>query len=168
MSTVWSAVEALDDDHDIGAFDCGRPTVDTWFQEKALANRHSLSTHVCVDGDEVVRAFFALKTVIVPTDDLPKRFAKGAQSGYVAAILLAQMGVRTADQGSGQGAEVLATAMRKAVEAHDASRVQLFIVDAADSGLVPFYEKYGLRLIPGTLRLVATMSAIKKAVAVEV
>jgi GNAT superfamily N-acetyltransferase len=161
---VWSAVRPLDDDHDLDVFLSGRPSVDTWLQDKARQNSHFVHTHVCVDEAGIVRGFFALRTVVVPVEGLSNRLSRGAQDGFATASLLAQMGVRREDQGGGQGALLVGEAMKKAVEAHKASSLQLFVVDAAEESLVPFYEKYGFARLPNSLRLAVTMSAAVKAV----
>lgn len=160
---VWSRIEPLEDSHELEGFVCGRPSVDTWLKESAQRSKHMVSTFVCVDETGAVRGFFALKTIFIPTEGMTSRLSKGATGGHAAAVLLAQMGVQEEDHGSGQGRNLLSAAMDKALEADAASRLQLFIVDAADEDLVSFYEKFGMARLPNTLRLAATISAVRKA-----
>ena len=39
-------------------------------------------------------------------------------------------------------------------------RIPLLVLDAADEQLVPFYESFGMRRIPNSLRLAASLAKI--------
>lgn len=112
-----------------------------------------------------VVAFFAVKTIVVTSDGLPKRYEKYAsEEGYLPAVLLAQMGVNTTHQGNGAGRAVFREALARAVVMYEESRIPLFLVDAADESLVRFYEKLNMvRTSPSSLRLVASLGTISKA-----
>ncbi|WP_159800893.1 GNAT family N-acetyltransferase [Arthrobacter zhaoguopingii] len=158
-------VEELHPDHKVKDFECGLDSVDDWFQTKAMNNRHQIATHVCLDAAADIGAFFALKTVIVATEGMPKKVVKDSSDGQSVGILLCQMGVSTDVQGQGHGKQLLKLAISQAVEAHRISTVQLFVVDAENESLVKFYQTAGLQLVPNTLRLVAPIRALEKALA---
>ncbi|WP_104137197.1 hypothetical protein [Cryobacterium sp. Y62] len=163
MPRAWERVETLNDTHNIEDFSCGRTTVDDWLHEKSRANSHSVTTHVCLDG-QLVNAFFALKTIIVSVDGFSNRLRRGSnEEGYAAGILLCQMGVGVDHHGHGHGKALLRAAMQMAAEVHNRSPHQLLVIDAADESLVDWYAKAGFALVPGTRRLVMPMAAVVKA-----
>ncbi|WPU08094.1 GNAT family N-acetyltransferase [Pseudarthrobacter oxydans] len=158
-------VEKLHANHDISRMVCGLESVDEWFQTQALANAQHVATHVCLDSFGVVVGFFALKTVIVATEGYSSRLRSGSRDGQSIGILLCQMGLAKPVQGNGHGKLLLRQALSEAASAHHSSPVQLFLVDAANADLVRFYQFPGMQLIPNTLRLIAPMGAVVKALA---
>lgn len=159
---AWSRVEKLNDSHDTNCFECGLESVDNWLRTRAYANRQNVGTHMCIcDPDEIV-AFYALKTIIVATENFNSAQRSGSMDGQATGILLCQMGVSVSRQNGGLGKLLLKEAMQAAVAVHQTSPVQLFIVDAENEKLVTFYEKAGLKQLPGTLRLIAPMKTVVK------
>ena len=165
MSPPWSTVEKLTEEHDLDSFECGLETVDEWFKVRALKAPHLVATHVCVGPDKRVVGFYALKTIILPVEGLSRAQQKNAMEGQAVGILLCQMGVHRPYQGGGAGKQLLRLAMEDAVANHERSPVQLFVVDAQHDKLVPYYAAAGLQQIPGTLRLVAPIGSVRKALA---
>lgn len=163
MTPPWNQVEKLCPDHDLTEFRCGLESVDEWFQTKAMPNRKLVGTHLCLNEAEEIVAFFALKTIIVSTEGMTSQLRAGSTEGQSIAILLCQMGVAEPWQDMGHGKRLLRLAMAEALEAHKRSPVQLFAVDAENESLVSFYQKPGLKQIPNTLRLLAPMKALEKA-----
>lgn len=171
MSASWTRVEPIEPSrYDIASFGCGRPSVDVWFHESAESSSHLVSTHLCLDDDEVIQGFFTLKTVIVAAEELPRNIARrvpgaGEPGSEATGILLAQMGLHVSNRGRDMGKDLFREATRKAVEAHAASRHQLFVTDAADDDekLVAWYESAGLTRLGDSFRLAAPMGALVKA-----
>jgi GNAT superfamily N-acetyltransferase len=163
MTPPWNLVEKLHPDHDLSAFECGLESVDEWLQTKAMPNRSLVGTHLCVSESSDVVAFFALKTIIVPTEGMSSRLRAGSSEGQSTGILLCQMGLAKSLQANGHGKALLRLAVTEALEAHRRSPVQLFVVDAENEDLVRFYEKPGLQRIPNSLRLLAPMKSLEKA-----
>lgn len=159
----WSDIQKLNETHDTSVFESGLESVDDWFKHKAYANRQNVGTHVCMCPKGEIVAFYALKTIIVPTEGMSSALRSGSFEGQSVGILLCQMGVCKLHQGNGAGKKLLKSAMQYAADSHHKSPVQLFVVDAENEKLVPFYEKAGLKLIPGSFRLVAPMKAVLKA-----
>jgi hypothetical protein len=164
VTPPWEVVEKLHAEHDISSMICGRPSVDEWLQTKARSNAHNVATHVCLDIQGDVVGFFALKTVIVGTEGLSSKLRSGSNEGQSIGILLCQMGLAERVQDQKHGRPLFKHAMAEAVAAHRISPVQLFLVDAADEGLVGFYNVPGMTHIPNTLRLMAPMNALAKAI----
>ncbi|WP_161958255.1 GNAT family N-acetyltransferase [Arthrobacter sp. H-02-3] len=128
-----------------------------------MNNRSMVGTHVCLTEASDIVGFFALKTIIVSTEGMSSRLRAGSMDGQSTAILLCQMGIAKPWQDLGHGKRLLRLAMTEALEAHRRSPVQLFVVDAENEDLVRFYEKPGLQRIPNSLRLLAPMKALEKA-----
>ena len=165
MTPLWHTVEKLAPTHDLSQFSCGLLSVDSWLQEKALANSHSVATHLCLKETGEIGAFYALKTVIVSTEGMSSKLRSGSMGGQSVGILLCQMGVSLEAQKNGHGKQLLRQAMTEAAVSHRSSPVQLFVVDAENESLVPFYAQAALTQIPNTLRLVAPMKSVAKALA---
>lgn len=163
MTPPWEVVERLHVDHDISRLVCGRESVDDWLQTQAMSNAQHVATHVCLDAFGAVVGFFALKTVIVATEGYSSRLRNGSRDGQSIGILLCQMGLDKPFQGNGNGKLLLRQALLEAASAHESSPVQLFLVDAADEKLVSFYQFPGMQRIPNSLRLIAPMGAVVKA-----
>jgi ribosomal protein S18 acetylase RimI-like enzyme len=162
---LWETVERLDPQHDIESFRCGEASVDEWLHNSARSSSHLVATFVCLDRDGFVRAFFALRTIIVSVEGFTSRNRQGAINGQSVGILLCQMGVAVADRGQGHGAKLLRRAMEEAAQAHASSPVSLFVIDAANEPLVSYYENAGLTRVPNTLRLAMPMKAVVKGLA---
>lgn len=159
---AWTSIVPLTQEHDLSNFDCGLDAVDEWFKFKALNNRQNVATHLCTRPPSEILAFFALKTIIVATQGMNSAQRAGSIDGQSTGILLCWMGLSKPLHKKGHGKRLLVEAMRSAVSSHSVSPVQLFVVDAENEELVAFYEKAGLKLLPGTLRLVAPMKVIVK------
>ncbi len=158
----WSRVERLGHEHDIMAFRCGRAEIDDWLQSKARANAHLISTYVCLDATATVRAFFAVKYVVVSVEGYSSAMRRGSdRNGQSVAILLAFMGLEESLQGSGFGRAVLREALTVIEQVHQKIPVQLLVVDVLDEQLVGFYAKAGFkRVSPSERRLLMPMSAV--------
>lgn len=159
----WVRIVPLAVTHAIDGLASGLPSVDDWFHEKALRSMHLVSTHICETANGSVVGFFALRTIIVATQGMPNSLKGNTHGGQSTAILLAQMGLDKEHQG-GNGRNLLMAAFREAAKANSASRVGLFVVDAATNRLVGFYQKAGMKHIPNTYRLVLKISVVEKLV----
>ena len=164
----WASVELLSNTHDVSAFETGLRSVDEWFCKKALSAQKAgqISTHLCLSAESAVVAFYALKMIIVNLEGSSSKLRATAEfevedaAGATTGLLLAQMGVWSRLQGGGVGKAVVLHVMRVASELHKQSAFRLLVVDAENSGLIPYYEQYGFRLLANELRMVMKMSAV--------
>jgi GNAT superfamily N-acetyltransferase len=165
----WDSLETLSEKHPVNSFASGLEVVDIWFREKALGARHLVSTHVCLDTDNNIAAFYALRNVIVKTTEMTSAFRKNSdEQGNTTGILIAQMAVRNDLQQSGFGKELLKHIFKQVIEAYKISRFSLLIVEAANESLVGYYEKAGFSRVPNTLKLVFKMSSLERLIAESV
>lgn len=164
----WSSVALLDRTHNLTGFSSGLTSVDDWFGGKALPEQTTgrVRTHVCLSPEDEIVAFFALKHINVNVENGSRAIRDTAEVGGVSTgLLLAQMGVHQKHQGNGVGKQVVGQVLRKASALHQDAAFRLLVVDAENSGLVPYYSKFGFKQLSGDLRMVMKMSAVNKAVA---
>lgn len=157
---AWAIVARLTDYQQILGFTCGRPSVDDWLHQKALAASPLVQTQLYVDHDESVVAFAATTMVIVEVVGGTSQQRFGSRDGESVGFMLAQMGVRSDRAGRGIGKAVVKHVVGNAAAAYRQAPFPLFVVDAADENLVTYYEQLGLRRLANTLRLVAPMRKI--------
>jgi GNAT superfamily N-acetyltransferase len=166
VTVPWVRVAKLEPQHDIDSFSCGFEQVDNWLHDSARGSERMVATHVCLDDTDQVRAFFALKTIIVQTEGMNSVQRRGTSDGVATGILLCQMGLNASDRGNGVGGQLMRSVFTEAAKAHAISPVNLFVVDAANEQLVDYYERAGLRRVPTTLRLAAPMNAVVKSLSI--
>lgn len=111
--------EQIGPQHDPTYFTSDVANLDSWLQKEALAaHRGGLSrTHVSIDPDDEygqVMGFFTLCPTVVT--DMP-----GSREDGYPSYLLCKLARHTDLRGTGHGADLLAEAMAKTVEAADAA-----------------------------------------------
>lgn len=79
-------------------------------------------------------------------------------------MLLARLALAKHSQGQGLGGALLADAAERAALASQNVGAKFLVVDALHERAASFYQRYGFRRIPETLRLLQKMSAISAAV----
>lgn len=165
---AWERIELHDEKHPIESFNCGLTSVDEWVRNSSLTQNNAgrIRTHICLDTWGTVVAFYALKHVIVDVTGGSKstlRLADGP-GGQATGMLLAQMGVNSSHQSKGVGKAVVNAAIHSAVEANQQAAFRLFVVDAENDSLVPYYEKFQFKRLGDSRRLIMKMSTANKIV----
>lgn len=164
----WSSVELLAPHHDLTAFSCGLDAVDEWFRRNAHTESASgrVATHVCLDPEGAVLAFFSLKHTVLHVENSSKTMQRTAETeGYATALLLAQMGVDQTCQG-GAGKTLMTAVFELAIKLHRQAPFKHLITDAATLSLVQFYAKFGMHPIsPDSRRLYIKTSSVMRALA---
>lgn len=160
--------EALDSGrHLVGAFDCGEPDLDTWLRDHASgaeAQRVARTFVWCRADEDAVVGYYSLTGHRLVRDDLPKSIGRGSPN-EVPSVLLARLALDRRLRGQGLGGALLADAMERVVAATALVTVRFVVVDALHETAATFYEHYGFRRIPGTLRLVQKVSDVVAALA---
>lgn len=169
MTGGLSPVILLDETHDVTQFSCGKPAMDTWLRQHALANQESslTRTYVTCEGN-VVRGYFSLAPSTIEFRNMPESFKK-ANPGIrypVGVILLARLAVDQRLQGQGIGRSLLLEALHKALRASEAIGGVAVVVDALDEEAKAFYEKYDFEPSPtGPFQLLLMMKDIDRSFA---
>jgi len=136
--------EALDESHELDAFDSGTPRLDDWlrrFARQTDAKRQG-RTYVWHDGNFVVIAYFTVAPHVIQRVELPGRLARG-DLDQIPALLLARLAIDRRLQGQGLGTELLIDALSRAVAASDRVGGRSIVVDAIDEAAGRFYEHHG-------------------------
>jgi GNAT superfamily N-acetyltransferase len=171
----WSAPEPvgyrsepLDPDrHTLANLNSGEPELDSWLREHASGAqaRRVARTFVWVDSaghPDLVVGYYSLTGHRLMRDALPKSVDRGSPV-EIPAVLLARLALDQAHQGTGNGGALLADALGRIVVATQTVAARFVVVDAVHERAATFYEHYGFRRIPQTLRLVQKVSDIAAA-----
>lgn len=160
----FTAPEALTAKHDVSAFDCGIPALNSWLVRHALANQESRAARTfVVCADRRVVGYYALAAGSVAHDIATGKIRRNMPEP-VPMALLGRLAVDRAAQGFGIGAGMLQDAVLRATQAADLLAIRGLMVDAIDDNARRFYEKFGFR--PSSafpLKLMVTLTEIERA-----
>lgn len=157
--------------HRLTEFDSSEPELDSWLREHAAGAdaRRVARTFVWVepgvDPDRAV-GYYSLAGHRLIRDDLPRSIGRGSPA-EVPAVLLARLALDRAHHGEGNGGALLADALARIVVATDIVAARFVVVDALHEKAAGFYQHYGFRRMPGTLRLIQKVSDIAAALGVD-
>lgn len=145
----YTQPEPLRGKHDLGDFDCGEQSLDTWIHRYA---RHaeaaqSAKVYVTTDGSTVL-GYYALTVGQVELDQGTARLLKGQPAGQsVPVVILARLAVDSGHQRRGVGRSLLQDALLRCVHAAQAVGIRALVVHthAESKG---FYEAFGFEPSP--------------------
>jgi len=148
----------------LDALNFGELSKDTWLSEHASGAkvRRVARTFVWTTEDQTVRAYFSLTGHRIVRDEPPKSVGRGSPS-EVPAVLLARLPLDKSLHGQGLGGVFLADALERIVVATQTVAARIVVVDARHERAAAFYEHYGFKRIPGTLRIVQKVSDVAAA-----
>jgi GNAT superfamily N-acetyltransferase len=162
---VSHRIEPLADGHDLDAFRCGHPALDTWLREHAhRATRQGTRTYLLIEnGTEAVVGCFAIAPHLIEREEVPRRIGRGAPQ-QIPAILLAKLALHERRHGQGLGAELLIQALTTIVTAARSAGGRILIVDAIDDDAASFYRAHDFQPTPNDPhRLILKLSTVAKA-----
>lgn len=164
---LLSTVEALRADHDVSAFDCGKPELTQWLRRFALTSQQSESARVyVVHRDHRVVCYYALTRSAVARADAPVRVGRGLPNQPVPVILLARLAVDAGEQGQGLGAALLRDVLRRVARAADEIGMRALLVHAQDDEARAFYEHFDFEPSPtDPLHLFLLLKDLRRALA---
>lgn len=142
--------ELLDSRHIVDDFDCGVDSITTFLKRYALnAPKQGTSKTWVFSANGKVLAYYTLAIVTVDRAEATPRMAKGMPDHPIPCVLLARLGVDQSVQGEGLGAEMLESAMRKAVELSDNGLpMKAMLVHAVNEKAAEFYRHHGFEKSP--------------------
>ncbi len=157
-------VEPLTDGHDLDAFACGHPALDTWLCEHAhQATRQGTRTYLLIEDRTAVVGYYAIAPHLIERDMTPRRIGRGAPR-QIPAILLAKLALHERLHGQGLGAELLVHALTTIVTAARTAGGRLIVVDAIDDNAASFYRAHDFESTPNhPHRLILKLSTVAKA-----
>lgn len=144
-----AAPQALDADHALEAFACGKPSLDDWLLRHARQAQTSGSarTYVVTDGGHVV-GYYSLTVGQIDTLEAPDRVRRGMGAYPIPVVILARMAVAQGDQGRGIGAGMLQDAVRRTLAIADQAGVRALLTHPLDDEASRFYLRFGFEVSP--------------------
>ena len=136
--------EALSSHHRLGAFDCGKPTLNDWLARHARQAQSSGSakTFVVADDDQVV-GYFSLTVGQIDTLDAPDRIRKGMGQYPLPVVILARLAVSVNHQGIGIGFGLLQDAIRRTLMIAEQAGIRAMLTHPFDEEAAKFYTRFG-------------------------
>ena len=164
-----SAVEKLSPDHELSAFSCGTPALDTWLKRFARQNQAAGAsrTYVVHRANRVV-GYYALAAGSVERQEAPDRVSRGLARHPLPVVILARLAVDQTEQGSGLGRALLKDALLRIANAVDVIGVRAVLVHAKDENARRFYERFDFEPSPiDPLQLFLLVKDLKRAAGTE-
>ncbi len=144
-----SAVEKLNEEHDVSHFDCGISSLDDWLKRYALLNQRSDSAQTyVVHRRGAVVGYYSLSAGAVNREEAPSRVAKGLARHPIGVILLARLAVDKREQGTGLGKALLKDALLRIEGAADTIGARAVLVHAIDDKARKFYLHFNFEPSP--------------------
>lgn len=143
------APQALDANHLLEGFDCGKPALNDWLVRHALQAQSSGSakTYVVIDGDHVA-GYFSLTVGQIDALDAPERIRKGMGSYPVPVVILARLAVSLHHQRRGIGLGMLQDAILRTVGIAEQAGVRALLTHPIDEAASRFYRRFGFEASP--------------------
>jgi GNAT superfamily N-acetyltransferase len=127
--------------HDVAAFDCGREPINNWLKTRAkkASENDTARTYVVCRGSKRVIGFYALAAGAVERASAPGRLSRNSPDP-IPVIILAMFGVDAREQGQGLGQDLLADAMRRALQAARIIGARALLIHALDAAAAKYYR----------------------------
>jgi GNAT superfamily N-acetyltransferase len=140
-----TAPQLLAEQHELGAFASGEPTLDDWLRRRARANqqRGASRTYVLARGNDVV-GYYSLAAGAVAVTEAPGRMRRNMPDP-IPMTVLGRLAIDRTWQGRGLGRLLLRDAVRRTCQAAEIVGVRGLLVHALSPAAKRFYETYGFR-----------------------
>jgi GNAT superfamily N-acetyltransferase len=148
--TAATAPRPLRAEDDRASFDCGRPSLNAWFQRHAWANHVSGASRVNVIADLAsgkIICYVTLSACQIERAFLPKPQQRN-QADPLPVTLLGQLAVDRAFHGQNHGPSLLQFALRTALRAADIVGSVGVITHPIDDEARGFYARWGFTELP--------------------
>jgi GNAT superfamily N-acetyltransferase len=137
-------------DDDRAAFDCGRPSLNTWLQRHGWDNHVSgiSRTNAICDGvTGLIAGYVSLSAAQIERGFLPKSQRRN-KPDPIPVTLLGQLAVAATHQGQGHAKSLLAFALRSAVAAAEHVGSYAVITHPLDEQVRAFYARFHFEDLP--------------------
>jgi GNAT superfamily N-acetyltransferase len=167
---VISSPETLAPEHDVSAFDCGKPALNNWLKTRALSNQvRGFTVVMVVHDDGRVVGFYGLAPTAVSPSDFPRSIRTGQPPNPIPCILLGQLATDMSYAGKGIGSGLLRHALERSVQAAKLIGGRALLVHAIDDEAAAFWQSRGfipklsdpLMLFRGMSEVEATVIAVQ-------
>jgi predicted N-acetyltransferase YhbS len=138
----------LADQHQLGAFNSGVPTLDEWLRHRARANQVSgASRSFVVCADDIVVGYYALASGAVNAAAAPSRFRRNMPEPIPVAVL-GHLAVDQTRHGQGIGRALFRDSALRVMHAAEAIGIRGMLVHAISEEAKAFYVALGLSESP--------------------
>jgi GNAT superfamily N-acetyltransferase len=143
-------LQALQPQHDLTAFDCGKPALNDWLRRHARQAQGSGSAKVFVvpDAQQQVQAYYGLTVGQIEPQDAPERIRQGMGAYPIPVVLLARLAVAITAQGQGLGVALLQDAIRRTVQVSEQVGIRALLTHPIDDEAARFYLRFGFVASP--------------------
>ena len=137
-----SAPQPIDANHDTSQFDCGHPSLDAWLARRALANElaRASRTYVVCDGKRVV-GYYCLAMGSVEHEAANSALRRNMPDP-IPAVVIGRLAVDRSYQGKQLGADLLADAVLRSIQAAQIVAARVMLCHAIDEQARDFHLKY--------------------------
>ena len=144
-----SAPELLTADHDVSAFDSGKPALDDWLRARALSNQTKGFTVVMVvhEAGRVV-GYYGLAPTAVEPAIAPRSVRTGQPPNPIPCLLIGQLAIDREYAGQGVGVALLAHALKRCLMSARLTGGRAVIVHAVDDEAAQFWRRRGFAPSP--------------------
>jgi GNAT superfamily N-acetyltransferase len=158
--------EHLNAEHDLSAFDCGVPSLDTWLKRHALHNETSGAsrTYVVTAGGRVV-GYYALATGSVNQAESTGRVRRGMPDP-IPVMVLGRLAVDREFQKATLGSALLKHALLRTLQASEIVGIRAVLLHAISEDAKRFYLRHGFaESPPNSMTLMIKLSDVERALA---
>ncbi len=160
----FSQPHPLTPEHDLSAFDCGKPPLDAFLKQHALDKQNAmLSRTYVVTSNSQIAGYYTLALVVVERSETPKSIGRGMPDA-IPAVLMARFAVDKQFQGQNLGRSLFTDAIQRtwALMKSGPAPARFFIVDAKDEDAKSFYERFDMIPSPqNPLRLFLSYKTVR-------
>lgn len=163
-------VSRLAPSHQLGAFDCGEPSLNEWLTRTAPgvdAARVSAVYVLTASTSPEVLGYYAIAPTLVVRNALPGSVGRGSPE-QVPGWLLGRLALDKSLHGGQMGPHLLLDALETIVKLSRVGGGRVIVVDVMHPGLIPYYSRYGFKPVrEGDLRLAMKVSTAAKALRLD-
>jgi len=148
-----SAPKALNADHRLEDFECGKPALTTWLIRHARQAQSSGSAKTFVVNDALrVTGYFSLTVGQIDTFDAPDRIRRGMGQYPIPLVILARLAVDLDYQRQGLGYSLLQDAILRTLVIVDQAGIRALLTHPIDKDAEAFYRHFGFQSTPANDR----------------
>lgn len=159
-----SPPEHLTGGHDVSAFDCGVPELDTWLKRRALQNEASGAsrTYGISTGGSLIGYYALARGAVAQTEATGK--VRRNMPDPIPVMVLRRLAVDRAYQGTGVGSALLKDALLRTLQAASIVGIRAVLLHAVSEDARRFYERAGFSGSPvDPLTMMITLADVEKA-----